>query len=395
MECYLRTHRLKVGYGEFAFHSNTGKLLHALHQHVGKPVGTNCGAKVLSNLVVFSDESVEELAQFLSWLVEKSEETEEGSFICYSWHVRHQYWRQEARITSRPLASVVLPAAVKSRLIDDVEKFLSPRTQEFYTRNGIPYRRSYLFHGLPGTGKTSMVQALAGHFNRSVCFLMPTHPEMTDDSLRDAINRLPEEAIVVFEDIDALFTKSRENKVSKSSLTFSGLLNALDGIGNPCGQIFVLTTNLREELDHALIRNGRVDMHLEFTYAVPEQIQLMWRNFFPDAAPHLTQAFSDAVESSLKAQNLQVSTSGLQHYFVSQMDSTPEEAMANVQLIIEEILFNSSEDMKLAAAEAAAATKAAEAGQTGSREGDAERGGKAKKRRSKAAKKKEARCGFC
>ena len=122
-------------------------------------------------------------------------------------------------------------------------------------------RRSYLFYGLPGSGKTSLIQALAGHYDRSVCYVQPTHPDMTDDSLRAAVNNAPANSIIVFEDIDALFGKQREAKIASSPLTFSGLLNSLDGIGHPRGQLFILTTNFRDQLDQALIRNGRVDLH--------------------------------------------------------------------------------------------------------------------------------------
>jgi len=110
---------------------------------------------------------------------------------------------------------------------------------------------------------------------------------MTDELLRMAIHRVPSESIVVFEDIDSLFTKDRTNKLgNKSLLTFSGLLNALDGVGNATGQIFVLTTNFRHQLDSALIRNGRVDLHVEFLQATEEQMALMWQSFYPNPPEH-------------------------------------------------------------------------------------------------------------
>ena len=43
--------------------------------------------------------------------------------------------------------------------------------------------------------------------------------------------------IVVIEDIDALFGKDRASKNAKSPLSFSGLLNALDGVGAASGQV--------------------------------------------------------------------------------------------------------------------------------------------------------------
>ncbi len=338
---------VKISFGEYKFKTLDGTETYALYQHIGKPVGGDCGADVMQNLIIFT-KSIEKFSLFLSELINLSEKPEEGKFVCFTWLIRHQYWREDVRVNARPIESVVLPAATKQRLLKDAEKFLSARTKDFYHRNGIPYRRSYLFHGVPGTGKTSMVQALAGHFKRNVCFLMPTHPEMTDDNLREAIQSIPENSVVVFEDIDALFDKSRRNKVSKSALTFSGLLNALDGIGSPNGQIFVLTTNLRENLDHALIRNGRVDLHIEFNYAVEEQMEQMWKNFYPDAH-HLANDFSIAVMNALKERNLQITTSTLQHFFITEMDATAEEALKDVPAIVEEILQNNSKSMLNAA----------------------------------------------
>lgn len=334
----------KIGYGQFSFVSKVkGEFLHALHQKIGDPIGTNCGVVIYSNLVVFTEGSIQDLTRFFSILIEESEQTDTGTFTCFGWNIRYSYWKTEAKVKARPLSSVVLPQSTKTRLIQDLEKFLLPKTQAFYSRNGIPYRRSYLFYGLPGTGKTSMIQALAGMFHRNVCYLMPTHPDMTDDSLRDAVNDLPDEAIVVFEDIDSLFAKDRSNKVSKSSLTFSGLLNALDGIGNPNGQIFILTTNLREQLDSALIRNGRVDLHVEFSYAIEEQMVQMWSNFYPDNKD-LSLLFAKTLSEKLVANDLKVTASGLQHFFVTQMESTAEQALASVDNIITDIYEHNTEN---------------------------------------------------
>merc|ERR1719420_2740049 len=125
-----------------------------------------------------------------------------------------------------------------------------------------------------------MIQAIAGRFGRNLCYLSPTHPEISDDSLKSAIERVPQNAIVVLEDVDALFGKGREKKIHQSPLTFSGLLNALDGVGRHCGVIFVLTTNFKEQLDEALIRDGRVDMRVRFDYCTPAQIEKIFDNFF-------------------------------------------------------------------------------------------------------------------
>jgi len=333
---------VEVGLGFFAFKSLSSDKLYAIHQTIGEPVGTYRDAQIYRNLILMTTLELAVLTKFLSDLLDMHDKNDEGTFQCFNWSICSEYWRKQATISARPMGSVVLPSSTKNRLIKDLERFLSPSTEQFYNRNGIPYRRSYLFYGLPGTGKTSMIQALAGHFKRSVSYLMPTHPKMTDDSLKEAINSLPAETIVVFEDIDSLFSKDRSNKIASSALTFSGLLNALDGIGNPKGQIFVLTTNLREQLDHALIRNGRVDLHIEFTYADSEQMQTMWSNFYPDGV-HLAKAFAVKLQTLLQAEGLNITTANMQHFFVSQMDHTADEALEHVGSIVDEIKLNNAE----------------------------------------------------
>merc|ERR1719399_1312514 len=114
---------------------------------------------------------------------------------------------------------------------------------------------------------------------------------MSDDSLKSAIEHVPHKSIVVLEDVDALFDGKRQKTDGKSVLTFSGLLNALDGVGGCSGQIFVLTTNHRERLDPALIRNGRVDLHVEFKDATAEQMRGLFLQFYKGVAETLAADF--------------------------------------------------------------------------------------------------------
>ena len=54
------------------------------------------------------------------------------------------------------------------------------------------------------------------------------------------------------------------------------------GVGNPDGQIFILTTNFVDQLDDALIRSGRVDLHIQFPMATDEQLKDIFLLFYPD-----------------------------------------------------------------------------------------------------------------
>jgi chaperone BCS1 len=319
------TLELRAGLGMHEIHWG-GHQLHCLRQTAGDPVGTQCCAEQKELLVLFGEDE-QQLRDFCSELIRMSEETREHTFTIFHWHVQNQYWQRNHCVKARPLESVVLPAATKNELLTDIADFDSGDTKEYYLRHGIPYKRSYLFYGLPGSGKTSLIQALAGYYSRNVCYIHPTHPLMTDDSLRAAINDAPPQSIIVLEDIDAMFGKNRESKVSKSCLTFSGLLNALDGIGNPQGQIFVLTTNFRESLDEALIRNGRVDIQIRFNHVEHEQMADMFRSFQPQAEDRAVE-FAERLQECLGSRK--ISAAALQHFFVTHRRASVSQLMEDL-----------------------------------------------------------------
>lgn len=63
-------------------------------------------------------------------------------------------WTQIANRPCRPMETVVLDAERKADVLRDINEYLHPATPRWYANRGIPYRRGYLFHGPPGTGKT-------------------------------------------------------------------------------------------------------------------------------------------------------------------------------------------------------------------------------------------------
>ena len=81
-------------------------------------------------------------------------------------------------------------------------------------------------------------------------------------------------------------------------MTFSGLLNCLDGVGSTEERIVFMTTNYLERLDSALIRPGRVDVKTKIDYASESQVRRTFERFYPDAASGLSRQFSDFVVNS-------------------------------------------------------------------------------------------------
>jgi chaperone BCS1 len=95
-----------------------------------------------------------------------------------------------------------------------------------------------------------------------------------------------------------------------------------------------MTTNLREQLDSALIRNGRVDIHVEFSHSTDEQIQMMWCSYYPNDIDKSLD-FVQKLRASLGEK--QVSASALQHFFVRTMMQTADQALGNVGYVLEDM----------------------------------------------------------
>ncbi|KAG9405640.1 hypothetical protein AC1031_003547 [Aphanomyces cochlioides] len=329
-----KTSTLRAGYGVHHFKWNDHQLI-CLRQQIGQPVGTDRDAVRMENVILLYPQVNAEniLHGFVDAVVAAAEATRKGYISIFQWNVDCEYWRDAQKARARPIESVILPRATKTKLIADLDDFVSDDTKAFYANHGIPYKRSYLFYGVPGTGKTSLIQAMGGQYERNLYFLQPTHPKMTDDSLRSAIEKVPRKSIIVLEDIDALFDKDRRKKVEQSLLTFSGLLNALDGVGSPDGHIVVLTTNFRDQLDDALIRNGRVDVHVAFEHSTEEQMEAMFVSFYPGEKDG--KAFATALTAALGSRKM--SMAALQHYFVTQRRKSAAEAISNVGEVVRDL----------------------------------------------------------
>ncbi|KAI9775894.1 MAG: hypothetical protein M1835_005669 [Candelina submexicana] len=209
--------------------------------------------------------------------------SQEGKTLVYTaWNTDWKPFGQPRR--KRPLESVILDQGVKERIVGDVKEFL--QSGKWYLDRGIPYRRGYLLHGPPGSGKSSFIQALAGALDYNISLLNLSTKGLTDDRLDHLLTHVPARTIVLLEDVDAAFSNRRVQTDADgyrgANVTFSGLLNALDGVASAEERIIFLTTNHVERLDEALVRPGRVDMAVRFGEATRWQIGQLWERFYSE-----------------------------------------------------------------------------------------------------------------
>ncbi|CAL1714276.1 unnamed protein product [Somion occarium] len=224
-------------------------------------------------------------------------------------------WRMVATRPKRPLKSIVLDPGLKDLLLEDARDFLASKS--WYSERGIPFRRGYLLYGAPGSGKTSIIQSIAGELGLDVYVISLSRMGLDDTGLSELISELPEKCIALMEDIDAAFhrgitrdmdenpnkpkkpqdEREKEKDEDKSSrITLSGLLNALDGVGAQEGRILFATTNRYNALDPALCRPGRMDLHIEFKLASKYQAEELFKCFYMPSDTPIPESSEKVVE---------------------------------------------------------------------------------------------------
>ena len=205
---------------------------------------------------------------------------------------KYSEWNTYSRIPVRRLNTVYMDERVKQRIMDDITDFLKNEAE--YDAFGIPYKKTYLLTGVPGSGKTSLIKALCNeiHYNLGI---MSMSRDMDNATVQGSFRGLEPKTVLLMEDIDCLFEK--RTSVETQSFTFSNLLNILDGVLFKHGLIVFITTNHPEKLDHALLRQGRTDMIIELNYPSRTEIEKLFRDMLGGKHYPTAEATTDAFKT--------------------------------------------------------------------------------------------------
>lgn len=286
-------HRLTLGPGPHLLRQ--GKRWWIVSREVNMPGGAN-GQATAPAPVGAGAQRIETLtlttlgrnpAVFQRFLANVRVESEaEDSVPIFIW--RDGWFQPIGRRPRRPIDTVYMNEGAKAELLHDINAFLNGR--QWYAERGIPWRRGILLEGPPGTGKTSLIFAIAGELRRPVYLVNPS--TINGDAHLQTAMTGAKNGILVLEDIDAAFA-ARERAIApdnpsaafsmRETISLSGLLNAIDGIGAQDGRILFLTSNHPDALDAALLRPGRVDRRQRLDLACADVATQMARAFLPSA----------------------------------------------------------------------------------------------------------------
>jgi len=166
----------------------------------------------------------------------------------------------------------------KEELIQVIDNFIG--SQKFYHQKKIKYKIGIILSGPPGTGKTDTAIAMAHYTNRPL-YVTNLNNFMDDESFQEYIQKLDPCSIVLIDDIDDYIgDREKDGNGSKTDISFSSILNTLDGIYSPDNVIFVFTTNKYDNLDAAFVRPGRIDYVMYLGYPDGKHIRQYVANYY-------------------------------------------------------------------------------------------------------------------
>lgn len=236
---------------------------------------------------------------------------------------RRSLWSHVAFHHPATFDTLAMDPDKKEEIVKDLVTFSTAK--DYYTKIGKAWKRGYLLHGPPGTGKSTMIAAMANFLKYDIYDLELTAVK-DNTELRKLLIDTTSKSIIVIEDIDCSLdlTGQRENnkdqkaeedtkkkedekkddpvmdKIKKmkeknktSQVTLSGLLNFIDGLWSACAgeRIIVFTTNYVEKLDPALIRRGRMDKRIELAYCGFEAFKILAKNYLDVDMDHSNDLF--------------------------------------------------------------------------------------------------------
>ena len=207
------------------------------------------------------------------------------------------------RVPGRSLDTIFMEDGVVESICNHIDKYLT--TEGTYSGRGIIYKTGILLYGEPGTGKSSLIKALACKYNRDLIVAdMTTFKDVGIEALTQSLNADESKYIMALEDIDCIMANRDSENIDKEDKNIvNKLLQFLDSNNSPSDIIFIATTNHIERLDEALLREGRFDIQVKIEGILEDKAREMCKSF------NLDDKTIDEVIDEIKDSGIDLKTS--------------------------------------------------------------------------------------
>ncbi|KAI4330397.1 hypothetical protein MLD38_028687 [Melastoma candidum] len=229
---------------------------------------------------------------YLAHILEMAKIIKDQNHLIKFHTVRYDRWATSTSTLIHPMTfdTLALDEELKKSLIEDLTAFSNGK--DYYQKIGKAWKRGYLLYGPPGTGKSSLIAAMSNFLNYSIYNLNLSNVE-SDSVLEYLLLHMSNRSILVVEDIDCSAkiqnrrSGDKTDSSAKQKLTLSGLLNAIDGLLSCCGEerIIIFTTNYKDRIDPALLRPGRMDVHVSLSYCTFQTFNKLCQIYLGDYCP--------------------------------------------------------------------------------------------------------------
>lgn len=319
-------------FGEFDW-KYEGETFTVKYSEEGDPMDSHGGGPTYFQRLTVGHADIKLLKQFVSHALKFTKPVDKQKIKLFYAKSRG-YWEHFNTIYAQTVEKIFLDQDLKKSILCHIDSFV--KNQDKYIKYGRPHKLNFLFAGVPGSGKSSLVKALAMKYKRPL-YIMNFSKNMTDETLVDLISEIKDNSILLLEDIDAFFV---DRKAVDINISFSGLINTLDGALNKGnGIITIMTANNADRLDPALIRPGRVDKIICFDYPKKQEIK--------DAFLDLTDNATNFDQFYQKIKHIRISMSGIIDYLfrnpIDYMDGV-DELLQSTQ-ILQDILKDKSDKL--------------------------------------------------
>ncbi|ESQ31040.1 hypothetical protein EUTSA_v10011999mg [Eutrema salsugineum] len=205
------------------------------------------------------------MTDYFTYLTKSAEKTLKHRENLHIYTYSEDEWEAAIFEHHTTFETLAIEPNLKTTMIDDLDAF--SKGKDFFKSVGRPWKRGYLLYGPPGTGKSSLVAAIANHMRYHI-YDLQLQSISDDGELRNILISTENRSILLIEDIDCGSDASRRRQKKKKEDDSD---EDDDGLWSSCGEerIIIFTTNHKEKLDPALLRPGRMDVHIHMDYCTP------------------------------------------------------------------------------------------------------------------------------